>query len=71
MITGTSKVWQMINFFFLMIVIVFFNVLKVHRSCIEHKCARVVLENAWLFLNFFMLLNIWTTNTVSQPYIVV
>jgi len=37
----------------------------------SHKCLRVVLENMWIFLNFFMLLNVWTTTTVSQPYIVV
>jgi len=71
MITGTSKVWSMVDFFFMMIVIILFNVLKIHRKWMSHKCLRVVLENMWIFLNFFMLLNVWTTTTVSQPYIVV
>jgi hypothetical protein len=69
-LTGTSKAWQMVDFFFMVIVILLFNVFKVHRSCMSHKCARVVLENTWLVLNFFMLLNVWAAATVKQPYIV-
>jgi hypothetical protein len=71
LVTGTSKAFQMVDFFFVSITMILFNVLKIHHGCIEHKCLRVVLDNLWLILNFFLILNIWSTTPVSQPYIVI
>jgi len=71
MLTGTSKAFLLINLLFTLAVVILFNVLEVHRKCVEHKCVRVVLENLWLGLVFFMFVNQWGADPVSQPYAIV
>ena len=71
LITGTAYAFLIVNFFFLMIPLVLFNLLKLHRSYTESACLRVILENLWLILLWFMCVNHWGATTLLQPYIVV
>ena len=48
-----------------------FNLWKLHRSCVEHKVLRVILESLAYVLSFFLLLNVWPTGTNRMPYVVV
>lgn len=70
LITGTAYAFLIVNFFFLVVPLVLFNLLKLHH-CTENKCIRVVLENLWLVLLWFMLVNHWGATPLLQPYIVV
>lgn len=72
MLSGTSKAFLMVNFFFILICLVLFNIIRVHRKADEpgHKCVNVVLDNVWLLLVFFMFVNQWGAMTVSMPYII-
>lgn len=70
-LTGTSKAFSFVFYFFILVVVILFNVFELHRKCIEHKCVRVILENLWIAMLFFELLNIWATSTAWQPYIIV
>ena len=70
MLTGTSKAFCMVCFFFILVLVVLFNLIKLHRKSGEvgHKCLNVVLDNAWLMLLFFMFVNQWGADPVRMPY---
>ena len=70
-LTGTSKAFCFIDFFATIIVVLLFNVGKLHRKCMNHICANILLENIWLFLVFFAFVNAWGGFTISMPYIVI
>jgi hypothetical protein len=70
-LTGTSKAFCFVLFFFILIVVVVFNLAQLHRKCIDHKCVRAVVENLWIGMLFFQLVNIWGATPTFQPYIVV
>jgi hypothetical protein len=70
-LTGTSKAFSLVFYLFILAVVIVFNVFGLHRKCIEHKCVRVILENVWLGMLFFELLNVWAATTAWQPYIIV
>lgn len=70
-LTGTSKAFSLVFYLFILAVVLIINVAKLHRKCFDHKCILVILENIWIFMLFFELLNIWSTSTILQPYIVV
>ena len=42
-LTGTCKAFCFIDFLATLIVVLFFNVLKVHRSCMNHIFANILL----------------------------
>ena len=70
MLTGTSKAFLLVNFLFILLVVILFNIIQVHRKVGQagHKCVNVVLDNLWLILMFFMYVNQWGARPVSQPY---
>lgn len=70
LVTGTAFAFLIVDFFFIMAAVILFNLLKVHLSCCENKCIRVVLENLWIVLLFFMTVNLWGATPIWQPYIV-
>jgi hypothetical protein len=70
LITGTAYAFLIVDFFFVMIPLVLFNLLKLHH-CTENKCVRVILENLWIVLLWFMNVNLWAATPLKQPYIVV
>lgn len=67
--TGTAFAFLIVDFFFIMAAIILFNLMKVHLSCCENKCIRVILENLWIILLFFMTVNQWGATPIMQPYI--
>ena len=69
-ITGTSKAFSLINFLFTLTIVFLFNILKVHRQCTAHKCVNAVLDNLYLVMVFFGILNVWGAFPVGMPYIV-
>ena len=70
LITGTAYAFLIVDFFFVIIPLILFNVLKLHKT-FESKCLRVVLDNLWLFALWFMLLNQWGATPLRQPYIMI
>jgi hypothetical protein len=70
-LTGTSKAFSFVFYFFILAVVLLFNVFQVHRKCMDHTCLRVILENLWIGMIFFELLNVWAASATWQPYIVV
>lgn len=70
-LTGTSKAFSLVFYLFILGVVLAINVAELHKKCFEHKCIRVILENIWIVMLFFELLNVWSTSTILQPYIVV
>jgi hypothetical protein len=70
-LTGTSKAFSLVFYFFILIVVLLFNIAKIHRKCCEHKCIVAILENLWIAMMFFELLNVWGASTTQQPYILV
>jgi len=42
-LTGTSKAFCFIDFMATIIVVLLFNVAQIHRSCLNHMCANVLL----------------------------
>lgn len=63
--------FNVVLFFITFTVALLFNLLKIHWALgVEHKVLRVIIENIWLFLAFFFLVNIWATTTALQPYFI-
>lgn len=69
--TGTTYTFLIIMFFVSIFCFLIFNLWKLHRSCVDHKVLQVILESLGYILSFFMLLNVWTTDTNPMPYSVV
>ena len=69
--TGTTYSFLIIMFFISAFCFLIFNLWKLHRSCVEHKVLRVILEILAYVLSFFLLLNVWPTGTNRMPYSVV
>ena len=70
-VTGTSKAFAFVDFMFNIFVVLLFNIAKLHRKCANSACLNVVMENLYLLLCFFGILNIWAAMPVGMPYIVV
>ena len=70
-LTGTSKAFSFVFYFFVLAVVLIFNVIQLHRKFIDNKCVRVIIENLWIGFLFFELLNVWPASTTLQPYVVV
>lgn len=70
-ITGTSKSFTIIFYMIIGVVLLLFNVIKLHKNRIQNKVVKVVLEKLWLGLTLFYLVNIWTTTPVRMPYILI
>lgn len=70
-LTGTSKAFCFVFYLFTLVVVILFNVFQIHRKCIEHKCVRVIVENVWIVMLFFVLLNVWAASASWQPYVLV
>ena len=70
-VTGTSKAFCFIDFFATILIVLFFNVLKVHRQCSNHVFINALMENLWLALVFFGFVNVWASFTILMPYVVV
>jgi hypothetical protein len=69
-LTGTCKAFSLVNYIFALAAVLMFNVGKIHLSWSSHLCVQVVLENLWIFLLFFEIVNSWGSFTLQQPYIV-
>ena len=67
-ITGTTYAFDFCLYFFVMVPLLLFNLLQLHKKCIDHKIFIVILENLWLILSFFWFVNIWATDRWIQPY---
>lgn len=70
-LTGTSKDFCFVFYLFILLVVILFNVFEVHRRCIEHRCMRVIVENIWIMMLFFEMLNVWAASASWQPYVIV
>ena len=68
MITGTTYAFDLSLYFFTIIPLFLFNLMKLHRKCIDHKVFVMILENIWLVMAFFWLVNVWATGRWIQPY---
>lgn len=70
-LTGTSKAFCLVFYLFTLAVVIVFNVFEIHRKFIEHKCVRVIVENVWIGMLFFLMLNVWAASASWQPYVLV
>jgi len=70
-VTGTSKAFSLVFYLFILISVVFLNLFGIHKKCCENKIVRLFMDNLWLILLFFEILNIWTTSTALQPYVII
>ncbi len=66
--TGTCYTFCIIIFFVSLFFFLVFNLLKLHRQCVENKALRVILESAAYIASFFLLLNVWPSGTNPMPY---
>lgn len=67
-VVGVTYSFCLILFFIVLIPMVLFNILDLHKKLFDHKVFICVFENLWLIFSFFWLLNIWVTGKYQQPY---
>lgn len=65
---GVTYAFSLILYFIVMVPLVLFNVLGLHKRLFDHKVFICIFENLWLIFSFFWLLNIWVTGKYQQPY---
>ena len=68
-IAGASYAFSVTLYFLTMVPLVLFNLLGLHKKA-GHKIIQSVLENMWLILSFFWLINLWTIGKYYQPYFI-
>lgn len=65
---GVTYAFSLVLYFIVMVPIVIFNLLELHRRFFDHKVFLCLFENLWLIFSFFWFLNIWITGKYQQPY---
>lgn len=68
---GVTYAFCLILYFIVLVPMVLFNLMELHRKCVDHKVLVCIIENLWLIASFFWLLNIWVTGKYQQPYYMV
>ena len=68
MLTGTSKAFSLFMFLLTLVLVLLFNIIRLHRKLCSHKCINVIFDNLWLIGLFFFYVNQWGAKPVSQPY---
>lgn len=67
-VVGATYSFSLVLYFIVLIPLVLFNLLDLHKRAFEHKAFVCLFENLWLIFSFFWLLNIWVTGKYQQPY---
>ena len=67
-VTGSNYAFDMCLFFFVLLCLVLFNLVSIHKKCVEHKVFLAILENLWMVLSFFWFVNVWASGRWQQPY---
>lgn len=65
---GVTYAFSLVLYFIVMVPIVVFNLLELHKRFFDHKVFLCIFENLWLIFSFFWFLNIWITGKYQQPY---
>lgn len=65
---GASYSFSMVLYFLVLVPLVLFNVMGLHKKCFTHKVFRCFFDNLWLILGFFWFINLWTIEKYYQPY---
>lgn len=65
---GVTYAFALILYFIVLVPLILFNVLGLHKRFFDHKVFICIFENLWLIFSFFWLLNIWVTGKYQQPY---
>ena len=66
-ISGTSYAFSLVLYFLVMVPLILFNIMGLHKGA-GHKIIQGFLENLWLIMTFFWLINIWTIVKYNEPY---
>ena len=66
-IAGATYAFAVTLYFLTLVPLILFNLLGLHKKA-GHKVIQSVLENMWLILAFFWLINIWTIRKYYEPY---
>ena len=59
LVLGTSYSFSLILYFIVLVPLVLFNLIGLHKKFFEHKAFICIFENLWIIASFFWLLNIW------------
>ena len=66
-IAGSTYAFALTLYFLVLVPLILFNLLGLHKKA-GHKVIQGFLENLWLILAFFWLINIWTIGKYYEPY---
>lgn len=65
---GVSYAFSLVLYFLILVPLILFNLLELHKWLFDHRAFICIFENLWIIATFFWLLNIWTTGKYLQPY---
>ena len=66
-IAGSSYAFSVVLYFLVLVPLILFNLLGLHKKG-GNKIIQSVLDNLWLILCFFWLINIWTIRKYNEPH---
>lgn len=67
-VVGTTYAFSFVLLFIVLIPIVLFNVMELHKKLFSHKVFVGLCETLWIMGTFFWTVNIWATGKYAQPY---
>ncbi len=65
---GVTYAFSLVLYFIVIVPIILFNLMELHKRFFDHKVFLCIFENLWLIFSFFWFLNIWITGKYQQPY---
>ena len=69
-VTGTCKSFCFSLYFGISVCIGLFSMGKLHRRVTTHVVVSALLENLWMLLAIFFIVNHWAAFPIAMPYIV-
>jgi len=67
-VVGASYAFCLVLYFIVLVPIVLFNLMELHKRFFDHKVFICFFENLWIFATFFWTVNIWATTKFIEPY---
>jgi hypothetical protein len=67
-LVGTSFAFCFVLYFIVLLAMIPFNLLELHKKLTTNKIALCICENLWIIATFFWLVNIWSTGKHQSLY---
>lgn len=59
-ILGATYAFSLVLYFLIILPLVLFNLLELHKRIFDHRVFICIFDNGWIIGTFFWLINIWT-----------